>query len=109
VNEDKNIKQLLFSIGLARKAGKLVSGTDFVCDAIRNKKIFLVVCSESVSDNTRKKISDCCAYYHTDLRFADVSKETLGKAIGKTFTACVGVADKNLSELISRNINRGKE
>ena len=109
MNEDKNIKQLLFSIGLARKAGKLVSGTDFVCDAIRNKKIFLVVCSESVSDNTRKKISDCCAYYHTDLRFADVSKEALGKAIGKTFTACVGVADKNLSELISRNINRGKE
>lgn len=109
MNEDKNIKQLLFSIGLARKAGKLVSGTDFVCDAIRNKKIFLVVCSESVSDNTRKKISDCCTYYHTDLRFADVSKEALGKAIGKAFTACVGVADKNLSELISRNINRGKE
>ena len=81
MNEDKNIKQLLFSIGLARKAGKLVSGTDFVCDAIRNKKIFLVVCSESVSDNTRKKISDCC----------------------------VGITDQNLSELISRNINRGKE
>ena len=109
MNEDKNIKQLLFSIGLARKAGKIVSGTDFVCDAIRNKKIFLVVCSESVSDNTRKKISDCCAYYHTELHFADVSKETLGKAIGKSFTDSVGVADKNLSELISRNINRGKE
>ena len=109
MNEEKNIKQLLFSIGLARKAGKLISGTDFVCDAIRKNKIFLVICSVSVSDNTRKKISDCCGFYHLSLYFADVSKEALGNAIGKSFAACVGITDKNLSELISRNINRGKE
>lgn len=109
MNEDKNIKQLLFSIGLARKAGKLISGTDFVCDAIRKNKIFLVVCSDSVSDNTKKKLSDCCTYYRVALYFADASKEALGNAIGKSFTACVGVTDQNLSELISRNINRGKE
>ena len=109
MNADKNLKQLLFSIGLARKAGKLISGTDFVCDGIRKKKIFLVICSEDVSDNTKKKISDCCTYYKTVLHFADVSKETLGSIIGKSFSACVGITDKNLSELISRNINRGKE
>ena len=109
MNEDKNIKQLLFSIGLARKAGKLISGTDFVCDGIRKSKVFLVVCSGDVSENTKKKISDCCAYYRVPLHFADVSKEMLGKAIGKSFSACVGITDQNLSELISRNINRGKE
>jgi ribosomal protein L7Ae-like RNA K-turn-binding protein len=109
VNEDKNLKQVLFSIGLARKAGKLTPGTDSVCDEVRKNKIFLVVCAEDVSDNTRKKLSDCCAYYRTALCFIDVSKETLGKAIGKPFAACVGITDKNLSELINRNINRGKE
>ena len=109
MNEDNHVKQLLFSIGLARKAGKVISGTDFVCDGIRKGKILLTVCSDDVSDNTRKKISDCCAYYRTPLCFADVSKEMLGKAIGKSFTACVGITDQNLSELISRNINRGKE
>ena len=109
MNEDKNLKQLLFSIGLARKAGKLISGTDFVCDGIRQKKIFLVVCAGNVSDNTKKKISDCCAYYHTMLYITEISKEMLGHAIGKSFAACVGITDNNLSELISRNINRGKE
>lgn len=109
MNKDNNIKQLLFSIGLARKAGKLISGTDFVCDAIRKNKVLLVVCSNEISDNTKKKISDCCIYYHAALCFADVSKEALGNAIGKSFAACVGITDENLSELISRNINRGKE
>lgn len=109
MNEDKNFKQLLFSIGLAKKAGKLISGTDAVCDEIRKNKIFLVVCSEDVSDNTKKKISDCASYYRTKLCFLDISKEQLGKSIGKSFAACVGIAEKNLSELISRNINRGKE
>ena len=104
MNEDKNLKQLLFSVGLARKAGKLVSGTDSVCDEIRKNKIFLVLCSQDVSDNTRKKISDCCTYYKAKLHFCGVSKEALGKAIGKPFSACVGITDKNLSELISRNL-----
>lgn len=109
MNEDKNLKQLLFSIGLARKAGKLISGTDFVCDAVRQKKIFLVICAGDVSDNTKKKISDCCTYHGAKLYVTNVSKETLGHAIGKSFTACVGITEKNLSELISRNINPGKE
>ena len=109
MNEDKNLKQVLFSIGLARKAGKLISGTDCVCDEIRKNKIFLVVCAGDVSDNTKKKISDCCSYYHTTLYMTEISKEDLGHGIGKSFAACVGITDKNLSELISRNINRGKE
>ena len=109
MNEDKNLKQLLFSVGLAKKAGKLISGTDFVCDGIRKKKIFLAVCAGDVSDNTRKKISDCCAYYNVKCHFIGASKDALGHVIGKPFAACVGITDKNLSELISRNINPGKE
>ena len=104
MNEDKNFKQLLFSVGLARKAGKLISGTDSVCDEIRKNKILLVLCSNDVSDNTKKKISDCCAYYQVKLCFCPISKEMLGKSIGKSFAACIGVTDKNLSELISRNL-----
>ena len=104
MNEDKNIKQLLFSIGLAKKAGRVISGTDSVCDEIRKNKVFLVLCACDVSDNTKKKISDCSAYYHIKLCFCEVSKETLGKSIGKSFSACIGITDKNLSELISRNL-----
>ena len=104
MNEDKNFKQVLFSIGLARKAGKVISGTDSVCDEIRKNKVLLVICSFDVSDNTRKKISDCCKHHNVKLHFCEFSKETLGKSIGKSFSACIGITDKNLSELITRNL-----
>ena len=101
--KDKN-HQLLFSIGLARKAGKLLSGTESVCDGIRGGKIRLVIASCDVSENTKKRISDCCTHYGVSLSIAPADKETLGSAIGKPFAACVGITDENLSKLISRNL-----
>ena len=98
------MKQLLFSIGLARRAGKLLSGTDMVLDGIRHGKVRIVVSAADNSDNTKKKISDCCAYYEIPLYISDADKETLGHAIGKSHAACIGVTDENLSELISRNL-----
>ena len=99
-------KQLLFSIGLARKAGKMSVGTDAVCDEIRKKNIQIVLCANDVSDNTRKKISDCCAYHQIRLHFCELTKYELGHAIGKPYAACIGITDENLSELISRNLLR---
>lgn len=104
MSENNNLKQLRFSIGLARKAGKVVVGTDMVCDGIRKKKIVLALCAEDVSDNTKKKISDCCSYYKVRLSFCSMTKDELGNAIGKPFAACIGITDANLSELISRNL-----
>jgi len=104
VKETANIKQLLFRIGLAKKAGALIAGADMVCESIRKGKIVSVISSTDVSDNTVKKISDCCRYYGVRLIVCEASKEELGMAIGKPFAACVGITDKNLSELICRNL-----
>ncbi len=105
MNNEADKKQLLFRIGLARRAGKLLVGTEMVCDGIRNGKVRIVVSAADNSDNTKKRISDCCSFYKIPLFISDVDKETLGHAIGKTHAACVGVADDNLSELISRNLS----
>ncbi|MBQ9748120.1 MAG: ribosomal L7Ae/L30e/S12e/Gadd45 family protein [Clostridia bacterium] len=102
----KNSKEhLLFTVGLARKAGKTVVGTDAVCDEIRKKKVFLVLYAADVSANTEKRITDCCTYYGIPHHKApDVDKTALGSAIGKAFSACIGITDQNLSELISRSL-----
>lgn len=97
-------EQLLFTIGLARKAGKVSVGTEMVCDDIRKKKIRLVIYAEDVSANTEKRISDCCTYYKVFCKKSAISKEMLGTAIGKSFAACIGITDENLSELIKRNL-----
>ena len=99
-----NRERLLFSIGLARKAGKLLAGTDMVTDGIRNGKVYRVIASGDISENTKKRITDCCTYYTVPLSVMEISKEALGSAIGKPFAACVGITDENLSELISRNL-----
>ena len=99
-----NTEQLLFAIGLARKAGKMIVGTDAVFDEIRKRKVLIVLCAKDVSDNTKKKISDCCTYHNVKLYCSDLSKNDLGHAIGKSYAACVGITDQNLSELISRNL-----
>ena len=98
------MKQLLFSIGLARKAGKIVVGTDAVCDEIRKKKIVTVLYANDISDNTKKKISDCCVYYQIPVYSCSLTKDELGHAIGKSFAACIGITDENLSLLINRNL-----
>ena len=104
MSENNPAKQLLFSIGLARKAGKVIVGTDAVCDEIRKNKIMLVLSAADISDNTKKKISDCCSYYNVKLHSCKLSKEELGHAIGKPFAACIGITDQNLSLLIGRNL-----
>ncbi len=97
-------EQLLFTIGLARKAGKLSVGTDTVCDDIRKKKIYAAVYANDVSENTEKRITDCASYYHVPCHKCDVDKSMLGAAIGKAFAACIGITDENLSKLISRKL-----
>lgn len=97
-------EQLLFTIGLARKAGKVSVGTEMVCDDIRKKKVHIVIYASDVSANTEKRISDCCNYYKITCHKSVVTKEELGIAIGKSFAACIGITDENLSKLISRNL-----
>ena len=43
MNTPMNLKQTLFRIGLAKKAGALIAGTDMVCDGIRQGKVVSVV------------------------------------------------------------------
>lgn len=104
MNESTDTKHMLFRIGLARKAGAVLAGTDLVCEGIRRGKVVTVISSHDVSDNTAKKISDCCRYYGVRMAVCGASKEELGAAIGKPYAACVGITDQNLSKLICRNL-----
>ena len=54
---EKHNGALLGAVGLCRKAGKLVMGTDAVCLALREaKKPFGVLAAGDCSENTSKQI-----------------------------------------------------
>ena len=85
--------------GLAAKAGKVVSGEFSTEKAVKTGKGFLVLMAEDSSANTRKKFENMCSYYKVPIAYI-ADKETLGKAIGKEFRACMAVQDPSFANAI---------
>jgi len=94
-------------LGIAKKAGMVVSGAENVWDAARTGKIKLVLLSEDASENTKKRVINFCKYYNKKLCTLPLTKEEIGKAIGLNVTAVIGITDKGISEAIIKNTGVG--
>ena len=92
-------------IGMAMKAGKVVSGEFATEKAVKAGKAALVIVSETASENTKKKFRNMCDYYEVPIRFLG-QKEELGHAIGKEFRASLAVLDAGLAKAIEKNFIR---
>lgn len=101
-------------LGLAAKAGKILSG-NFACEkALKEGKTQLIIVAEDALPNTKKKFSNACKYREVDIRFFG-EKEVIGNCIGKQSRAVVGITDagfaKALIEMIkdSRALSGGEQ
>ena len=86
----------LSTLGLCARAGNLAYGTPQVCELLRDRpgRIVLVLEAADTSENTHKRLTDRCAYYHTELIRLPCAADELGHAVGKTHpVAAVGVTD----------------
>lgn len=91
---DPKLFQLL---GLAMRAGKIISGEDRVITGIRKGHVCLVLLAEDASANTMKKLTDKCTYYRVPYHISS-SRYTLGHAIGKKEgRVVVGVTDEGFA------------
>lgn len=98
-------------IGLALKAGKLISGEEPCERAMRKNKVKVLLVTEDAADNTKKKFSDMCSYRGVEIRFFG-QKEILGRYIGKEIRVVVAILEigfaKRLIEFIdSRELQNG--
>jgi ribosomal protein L7Ae-like RNA K-turn-binding protein len=97
-------KKILGTLGLAMKAGNVVSGEFMTEKAIHDGTAGLVIVAEDASANTKKKFSNSCSFYHVPYAvFGD--KDTLGKAIGKQFRASLAVTDRGFAKSIGKNLD----
>ncbi len=90
-------------MGLAMKAGKLVSGEANCEKAIRCKKADLVIVAQDASANTAGKFENACKY--RDIPFYRFGKkEAIGRLLGKEIRSVVAITDiqlaRNLEKLI---------
>ena len=92
-------------VGLAAKAGKVVSGEFATEKAVKSQKAPLVLIAEDASENTKKKFRDMCTYYQVPLYIIG-SKEELGRAIGKEYRASLALTDENFSRAVIKKIEK---
>ena len=98
---------VLRALGLCKRAGALITGTPMICDALRDgkRKPLMVLMASDVSEGTKKKLTDKCAFYETRLVTLATGGEDLAKAVGKTgFLASVAVTDVNLAGLVKKSL-----
>ncbi|MBW5444531.1 50S ribosomal protein L7ae [Cohnella sp. CFH 77786] len=90
----------LSRLGLAMRAGKLVSGEETVLKAVRAGEAKLVVLAKDASDNTGKKLADKCGSYNVPL-VVGFTRFELGGAVGKPERVMFAVTDQGFADMIA--------
>lgn len=99
-----NNNQKIYSyIGLAMRAGKVVSGDDTTLKELKKGKVSLVIVANDASDNTKKLFEDKSSYRKVDQVYFSTKVE-LGLSIGKSPRAVIGIKDKALANKITELI-----
>ncbi|MDD4000002.1 MAG: ribosomal L7Ae/L30e/S12e/Gadd45 family protein [Bacilli bacterium] len=93
-------------IGLAYKAGKLVTGEDRVLRSLKKGKLHLVLVAKDASPKTIDKFSKKGFYYKTPLNL-DYTCDELSHSIGKPMVKILAITDKGFFEALKRNLNGG--
>ncbi len=97
--------EILRFLGLAKRAGHLVSGEFMTESMVKSGKAALVIIAGDVSENTRKKFKNMCEYYEVPLyEYAD--KESLGHSLGKEYRASLAVTDKGMAKTVVKKMQR---
>ena len=77
-----NKQKLASLLGLAQRAGRIISGEELVVKAIQDKKAKLVFLANDAAPNLTKKITDKSNYYKVEVSTVFSTLE-LSTAVGK--------------------------
>ncbi|GKS09982.1 YlxQ family RNA-binding protein [Paenibacillus chitinolyticus] len=94
-------KNYFSNLGLAMRAGKLVTGEESVLKAIRSGEAKLVILAEDAADNTSKKFQDKCRSYDVPLLVLG-NREELGSSIGKEARVTIAVVDDGFARMLKK-------
>jgi ribosomal protein L7Ae-like RNA K-turn-binding protein len=89
-------RRLLDLLGLAARAGRVVSGTDAVRKGVREGELALVLLAGDASPAQRAKLLPLLAARRVRHRSL-LSRAQLGFAIGRAPVSAVGIADHNFA------------
>jgi len=95
---------VLSLLGIAQKAGKLVSGQDTVERMALSNKLFLIIVAEDASSNTKEKMANISKSKKIPIFFLGNSAQ-LGHAIGREERKVIGIIDRGFAKELINRIN----
>lgn len=95
--------KLLSLIGLATKAGRVVSGEFATEKEIKSGGACLAIIAGDASDNTKKKFRNMCEFYEVPF-YTYGDKNMLGHAMGKEFRASLAILDEGFAKGIRKHL-----
>ncbi len=93
-------------LGLVRRAGKLVLGTDATIKALQAGQVKLLFLASDVSYATYDKL-DKKAYFYQVKVINNYSTEELSKAIGVNAIKVIGITDEGFANIFLKEKERG--
>lgn len=98
------MNKVLNLLGLARKAGKLTTGTDAVCDNLKHNKFYLIFVASDASTATMKKIENKGMFYNIPI-IKSFTSEELSIATGSAIKV-VAVTDLGFTKAINKILEK---
>jgi ribosomal protein L7Ae-like RNA K-turn-binding protein len=100
------LNKVLNLLGIARRAGKLIMGTDSLIKVLPSKKIKLIFIAKDASLATIDKI-DKKAYFYQVQVVNIFTTDELSKALGVGSIKIIGIADEGFAKSMREEIERG--
>ena len=95
-------------LGLTRKSGNLLTGTDTCTRAGRKGKIKLLIICEDTAEGSKKKMIKLAEDNNIPLRLYG-SSEQLSHAAGYQSRYIFGITDANFADVITEQIDTNRE
>lgn len=102
-----NPNKIYSLLGLATKAGKVVSGEFATEKSVKSGTAWLVLVAEEASDNTKKLFNDKCKFYEVPV-YCFGTKDMLGHAIGKAMRSSLAITDEGFAKAIVKLMEQDK-
>ncbi len=97
------MNNILGTLGLCRRAGKVIFGFDAVIDEVKSPKgkACGVIMAEDLSEKTKKEVLFYCGKYNVTAKTVNVTLEEISGVMGKR-TGVIAILDKGLFNSITK-------
>jgi ribosomal protein L7Ae-like RNA K-turn-binding protein len=90
-------------LGLARRAGKVLSGYQTCLHTLGKSPVYLVIVASDASQNTKDKFSSLCERHDISFKIFGTATE-LSEATGLPDRGIFAITDQNLAEAMIKEI-----